>query len=276
LPPQEQVARGKELLQMLQVSGLDAKSELTSPFPDASSLPIFRGPFSAAPLRQQAQQAQQQPPLQPSHHQQQQVMTHHLAAAQLSQPSSLRSSCEASSRQVLQHEAGWSAPAQPLFPSRPSMPAPASGPSPTAAAPPGVWGMGNMEVPPAQGACWLSTNPGGTSTGMSNWLSTGVSDCDGSAVSVNAALGHEACIRGSAGAGHLVYSSLSSPAIETRPQTHAPWASPANLVPSMAVNAMMPMAMSSHWEMDKPNGNQLRAEAAQFIPGASSMGLQVY
>lgn len=169
------------------------------------------------------------------------------------------------------------------FPSRPSIPAQSSGPPPPAVAP-GVWGIGGLgaavAAPGKHAGSWapLSTNPGG----MSSWLSTGVSECNSGALPVaSGGLVHAACASGSTGSAHMSYplqpapaeNSLPALSLWAAPSTAAPLVAPAGIMPSMTMAA--PATMSS-MQAEKPvtYRNQLRAEAAPYVPGGMSLGVQ--
>lgn len=204
-------------------------------------------------------------------------------------------------------------PQQPQYPSRPSGPsgpqatvAPGAPPPPPPVAP-GVWGMGALGGSGAPGS-WapLSTSPGGGLPGglsggglggsMPSWLSTGVSECDGSAVPVNStAMPHTAGGCSSASNSHVSYSMQPAPtsdtgvppglwsaASPTATSVTSSAVTPVQMPPSL-MTASMPSVMQSvalpmvtpAMQIEK-NGfrNQLRAEAAPYVPLNMEVGVQ--
>lgn len=209
------------------------------------------------------------------------------------------------------HEWTGSFPQQPQYKSRQSGPSgpPATvtpgGPPPPPPVAPGVWGMGGLGGSNSPGGSWapLSTSPGGGlpgglstgnlgANGMASWLSTGVSECDGTAVPVNStAMSHAAgggC--SSASSSHISYSMQPAPTSDASlpPGLWSASSPTATSVTSSAVTpALMPASMpsvmqsvslpmfTSAMQMEK-NGyrNQLRAEAAPYVPLNMGVGVQ--
>lgn len=161
-----------------------------------------------------------------------------------------------------------SGPLQPHFP-------PPRTPSPPVLTPP-VWGMASCLSAGAPGT-WapLSTNPSAMTGG--GWLSTGVSECDGSAVAVSsAAMTHVA--QGCSSATSSAHVPFSMP-----PPTNADsglWSAPAA---SAAAASMAPASMLSAaglvpmMHIPQPMvSNQLRAEAAPYVPMNMGVGVPAY
>lgn len=166
---------------------------------------------------------------------------------------------------------------QPHFPPpRSSMPA--TGPSP-----PVTWGMGSLPGAGAPGT-WapLSTNP---SSMTGSWLSTGVQDCEGSAVAVSSAtMTHSVPGCSSASSAHVPYSM--PPPTNTNQFSHGLWSASGALAGAcgMVSTSMAPMlpavglslATPQWMQANRPDRNQLRAEAAPYVPMNVGVGIPAY
>lgn len=143
--------------------------------------------------------------------------------------------------------------------------APAAQPSPSGATP--VWGMSGCLGAGAPGT-WapLSTNPSSMSPG--GWLSTGVSDCgDGHGVAVSSApMAHVS--HSSASSAHVPYS-MPQPANAD----NGLW-SASHTPPTPVQVGLTPAMLQTQVEQPGFRPQQLRAEAAPYVP-MNSMGVGV-
>lgn len=240
LPPSEQVSRGKELLSMLQEVAFPIGDNGTAMQPTFSNESMPPPPTDMPPLPPGFEVPHASFPPEPSS-----TPPHPQVGEWLQRPPS-------------------STP--PLTPS-------ATPPPPTNSAM-GAWGM-NVGLGNGAPGSWggpLSTNP---SSSSGHWLSTGVSECDGSSLSSVSSMSHvsQGCSSstGATNSHHIPYT--------MPPPTNADngcWVPPTTLSSTAgASNSMVGFAsMPFSLQADKPSlRNQLRAEAAPYVPMNVGIGV---